>query len=248
MLAPPRPPAHDELEALIREARARQRRRWFLAAAAILLAAGVSVGIYSAISGGRPVRTGVIGRSGPVVSSPECHVRIAGPTIVQRGQVVYREPSPEAMWSSVHCSGSTIWALFVNSVGMMHQGYVGVRSLDSGRSWRVVLAQDSRARAKYGMGAEVGPWTLHGTRAAYFVGTCPACSLGKAFGTVWLTVTTNAGRTFRSDAVPALAGWAPLRIRVTGYGVTIWAKQLVRKINSPPFEIYRHKTVTLHVA
>jgi hypothetical protein len=45
MLAPLRPPAHDELEALIREARARQRHRRLAVVALIALLAGMALGV-----------------------------------------------------------------------------------------------------------------------------------------------------------------------------------------------------------
>jgi hypothetical protein len=51
MLAPPKPPPQDELDALIREARERQLRRRVLAAAAVAVAAAASLGIYAALFG-----------------------------------------------------------------------------------------------------------------------------------------------------------------------------------------------------
>jgi hypothetical protein len=39
-----------------------------------------------------------------------------------------------------------------------------------------------------------------------------------------------------------------LHLRVAGSLVTIVGRYLVRKINKPPFEIYRHETVTVPVA
>ena len=147
------------------------------------------------------------------------------------------------MWHELRCSGPAVWVVFVNGVGMMHEEYIGARSLDRGRAWRVVLADRP---GSYGIGAEVGAWTLRGSRAAYFLGTCPACSAGKAFGTVSLTVTTNAGRTFRSYPVSALSGFVPLRLRARGSVVTIWARRLVRKVGLR--EVYRHKVVKVRVA
>jgi hypothetical protein len=52
MIAPPKPPAHDELEALIKEARARQLRRRLLGAAGVAVAAAVGIIIYAFITGG----------------------------------------------------------------------------------------------------------------------------------------------------------------------------------------------------
>jgi hypothetical protein len=51
MLAPPRPPSHDELEALIKEARARQLRRRLLGAAGVAIVAAVGLGIYALTAG-----------------------------------------------------------------------------------------------------------------------------------------------------------------------------------------------------
>ena len=51
MTAPPKPPPHDELEALIKEARARQLRRRLLGAAGIAVAAatGLSAGAKAVV-------------------------------------------------------------------------------------------------------------------------------------------------------------------------------------------------------
>lgn len=65
VLSPPplTPPSPDELEALIREARARQRRRWLIAAAVLATVAGAAVAIYSleSATGKRPVTGGTAG-------------------------------------------------------------------------------------------------------------------------------------------------------------------------------------------
>jgi hypothetical protein len=246
-LAPPRPPSSDELEALIREARARQRKRWVGAAAIVAVLAGASLGIHS-IATGTHAKSSVAARGGTqaAATGPHCGFRVAGTRVLASdGSVAYRDPSKSAMWHELQCSGSAVWVVFVNRVGMMHEEYVGARSLDRGRTWRVVLADRP---GSYGIGAEVGAWTLRGSHAAYFLATCPACSVGKAFGTVSLTVTKNAGRTFRSYPVSALSGFAfaPLRLRARGSVVTIWARRLVRKVGSR--EVYRRKVVRMRVA
>lgn len=65
MIAPPKPP-RDELEALIEEARERQRRRRLLGAAAVAIAAGLSLGIYALAGGfGQRQVAGVSGAGGP---------------------------------------------------------------------------------------------------------------------------------------------------------------------------------------
>jgi ribosomal protein L25 (general stress protein Ctc) len=49
--------------------------------------------------------------------------------------------------------------------------------------------------------------------------------------------------------VPALTGYGPTSIRVSGRDVIIRARaRVARKTGSPPYEIYAHKTVTVHVA
>jgi hypothetical protein len=52
MIAPPRRPFQDELEALIKEARERQLRRRLLGAAAVAVAAGLGLSVYALTVGG----------------------------------------------------------------------------------------------------------------------------------------------------------------------------------------------------
>lgn len=230
------PPPRDEPELLIREARSRQLRRR-VAAAAVVAGTGVAAfAIYGALSGGSSAGAGRTARGVPA-SSSTCGVRVAGTRILRRGVRVYRDPSPVAMSSTVRCSGQAIWVVFVNGVGMMHEEYVGVRSADRGRTWHVVFAQQPGVRA-HGLDAEVGAWTLAGPRAAYFVGSCPAC---QGFGTSSLSVTRDAGRTFRTYRVPGRDRWSPQSIRVHGHRVTIRERHDAGLHSS-------WRTVTLHTA
>jgi hypothetical protein len=57
MIAPPRPPSHDPLEALIKEARARQLRRRLVGAAGVAIAAAVGLGAFALVTGGSADRT-----------------------------------------------------------------------------------------------------------------------------------------------------------------------------------------------
>jgi hypothetical protein len=57
MIAPPKPQEHEELEALIKEARERQLRRRLLGAAAVAIAAALALGIYAVTFAGNPSRT-----------------------------------------------------------------------------------------------------------------------------------------------------------------------------------------------
>jgi Protein of unknown function (DUF4232) len=52
MIAPPKPPAHDELGALIKEARERQLRRRLLGAAGVAIAAALGLAVYAVTLGG----------------------------------------------------------------------------------------------------------------------------------------------------------------------------------------------------
>ena len=52
MIAPPRPPSHDELEALIKEARERQLRRRLLGAAGVAIVAALGLCLYAISLGG----------------------------------------------------------------------------------------------------------------------------------------------------------------------------------------------------
>src|ERR1700756_5505442 len=70
MIAPPKPPAHDELEALIKEARARQLRRRLLGAAGIASAAAVGLAIYASTLGGGA--RGVVASGPPAGGGPLC--------------------------------------------------------------------------------------------------------------------------------------------------------------------------------
>lgn len=245
------PPPQDEQELLIREARARQRKRRLVGAAALIaFLAGTGLAIHSIASGkGSRVSAGARRGVPAATTRSRCGVRIEGTTEVvgQGGDVVYRDPYQGSMWHDLRCQGTTVWAVFVNGIGTNVESYLGVRSLDGGRTWRVAFAQDPRVRKQYSVGAELGPWALQGRRSAYFVGTCGPCSVGKAYGTVSLTVTKDAGRTFRHHLVRALTGWTPRRIRATGHEVAIWASQLVRKRDTPPVEVYRHRVVRLPV-
>jgi hypothetical protein len=63
MIAPPRPPSHDELEALIKEARARQLRRRLLGAAAVAIATALALGVYAVVDGAKTTATA--GGGGP---------------------------------------------------------------------------------------------------------------------------------------------------------------------------------------
>jgi hypothetical protein len=237
-------PEHDELQALIRETRARQRKRWVGAAALVAVLAGAALGI-SSITGGTARRPSVdtAGGTPAVKSGSSCGVRVDDMRVVNSsGSTLFREPgdwSPSYPHPSVvRCSGSAVWVVWDNGAAMSKERYVGARSGDGGHTWRLVFAEPFfGVKAPHVLDSYLGPWTLHGPRDAYFTGSCPACG----FGTVSLWVTKNAGRTFRMYKVPALTGYGPVRMRVVGHTARISARTF---LPGKP----RHKTVTLHVA
>jgi len=248
VVAPPERPRPDELDALIREARTRQRKRWLCAVAGVAIVAGVAVAVGSIIAGGSSAGQSNGGPIPAAQTGNACGVRVADTRIVDAGgRALFREPGH---WSpgyprthAVECSGPTVWVVWDNGAGMMQEAYVGARSLDRGRSWKVVFAERFfDVRAPHELDSYLGPWTLRGPKVAYFVGSCPACSVGRVSGTVSLWVTKDAGRTFRLYKVPALTGYAPVGLRVVGRTVTISAKRFMRGVEPP------RKTAQVRVA
>ena len=71
MIAPPKPPAHDELELLIKEARERQLRRRLLGAAAVAIAAAIGLGAY-ALAAGPTQRTDATSGARPRAAGGSC--------------------------------------------------------------------------------------------------------------------------------------------------------------------------------
>lgn len=243
------PPPQDELEALIREARARQRKRWLGGAALIAVLAGATLGLYSITNGTTPnTSSGAGGPTAGVKTGKACRIRVAGARILDgSGRTVFREPGhwthpnggPPA---EVRCSGSTIWVVWDNGAGMMKEAYVGVRSSDGGQRWRLVFSNPFfGVKARHTLDAYLGPWTLRGTREAFFTGWCPACSKGAVSGSTSLWSTTDGGRTFHWYRLPALLGYEPTGVRVSRRSVTISAKGFFRGT-------WRRKTVTVPTA
>ena len=70
MIAPPKPPSHDELELLIKEARERQLRRRLLGAAAVAIATAIGLSVYALAPGGRAPHTA--SKSGSSGGVPLC--------------------------------------------------------------------------------------------------------------------------------------------------------------------------------
>src|SRR5262249_7109335 len=70
MIAPPKPPSHDELEALIKEARARQLRRRLIGAAGVAIAAALGLIVYAFGTGGGPANLAQPPASGGRAAGP----------------------------------------------------------------------------------------------------------------------------------------------------------------------------------
>jgi hypothetical protein len=68
MIAPPKPPSHDELEALIKEARARQLRRRLLGVAGVAIAAALGFSVHA-----------LVGAPGKLVQPPASAGRAISP-------------------------------------------------------------------------------------------------------------------------------------------------------------------------
>ena len=79
MIAPPRPPSHDEIEALIKEARERQLRRRLLGAAGLALASALGLAVYAIATSGSegPVGEGSTGvRALPICRSSQLSAKV----------------------------------------------------------------------------------------------------------------------------------------------------------------------------
>lgn len=214
------PPPPDERELLIREARARQRKRWLAVAVVVAVVAGAALGIDSILSSGNRIPATRGGSTPAVQTSKGCGVRVAWTKILDRsGHVLYREPASRTMGHQLQCNGSSIWVVFYNGVGMSQQAYFGVHSGDGGRTWKPVFTERYFGlKAPHQLDSYMGPWTLT-PHAAYFVGLCPACSRRHAMS---LWVTRDGGRRFRRYDVSTLVnGYWPTGIRVAGGQVTI---------------------------
>jgi len=162
-----------------------------------------------------------------VFATPACPVHIVGKRIVDsHSRTVYRDPVYKVFAAEVKCSGRTVWVLFHGGFASSQEAYVGVRSGDGGRTWKLLLTEPYFGiRAPFSIDSYSGPWTIVGENAAYFVGWCPVCT---AHGTVSLTVTLDGGRHFRRYKIPGLTNFRGTGIRVVGDDVTITAKSELR--------------------
>ena len=224
------------VDPLIKEARERTRRRRLMA---------LVLGLVVAAAIATPLATRSSRNSPAIAGTTACGITATGTQIFQGGQAVYREPGhfvhPNGgPYGQVQCSGSTIWTVWIHGAGMSQEAYFGVRSGDGGRTWQPVFSEgEFGPKAPHRLDAYFGRWALRGN-AAYFVGSCPACSVGSISSTVSLYVTKDGGQTFQTYAIPALTGFAPARFRVSGHSVTVVGDRLAPGLS-------RHKTATIRV-
>lgn len=90
VVSPPRPPTQDELDALVREARARQRRRRLIGAGAVAVVAAVALISY-AVANGTTSQPGVVRPSVGLASTATCHVSQLRISLVHTGAVMGEE-------------------------------------------------------------------------------------------------------------------------------------------------------------
>lgn len=79
VVAPPEPPRPEDLEALIREARARQRRRWTIGAVAVATVAAIGLAVWAVVPGSGKPRHARASRPPVGAAVPAC--RTAGLSI-----------------------------------------------------------------------------------------------------------------------------------------------------------------------
>ena len=160
-----------------------------------------------------------------LVATPACPVHVVGKRIVDAaGQTTYRYPGNFVPRVQIKCSGRVVWVLLHGGAASSQELYLGLRSADRGRHWKLLLAEPYFGiHAPFTIDSYSGPCTIVGQNAAYFVGWCPAC--GGGYGTISLTVTLDGGRTFRHYRLPSLAGYTAKTIRVAGRQVVVTAKR-----------------------
>lgn len=121
--------------------------------------------------------------------------------------------------ASIGCSGETAWALFVGPGAAMNQKpYILYRTDDGGARWDAESEEGyfgsmyPDAHVQRTLGAYPGPFVVLSRTAAYFLGS--TLPVGPQ-GTVYLSGTSDAGRSWRKGAVPCLSAVHPFTLAFT---------------------------------
>jgi photosystem II stability/assembly factor-like uncharacterized protein len=145
--------------------------------------------------GGAVVRTSDGGESWSVVGpSDRTSVCTTGTTLVAgAGSRVLGSSDGGSTWTplfdagdtwmetTVHCAGSSIWALLLGGGAAGSQGYAAYASADAGATWRPVVVapilagSDPAFHGVAQLDNYPGPFAAVTTSQAVFLGQCPAC-------------------------------------------------------------------------
>jgi hypothetical protein len=186
MFAPPKPPSHDELEALIREARSRQRRRRLLGAAGVAVVAALALSVYGLLGLGAQ-RTAASSGGGPQATT-SCGVA--------SGWRLRMDPSG---WSEPTGQNTAV-------IYLLRRG----SNSCSLRGYPTIVLSDSGGRTlgfRYSHGGDLvvsarAPQTVHtGRRGAFFIFDKYRCDVRAA----------GVARELRVR-VPGVRGWLALRL------------------------------------
>jgi hypothetical protein len=149
-----------------------------------------------------------------------------------KGSIPSPPPLP-APWIS--CSGDTAWLLYDYGEGAGSMPYVVDRTLNAGRSWKVVASSEvtpAMSRGTAGVFASVSDFGMTGPKSAWAVGYCGPCTTGG----VDVAITTNAVKFTnvslssnpRIHAQPVAGAFADRR-----HGWVILQEDLLSKNGSP---------------
>lgn len=165
VVAPPEPPRRDELEALIREARARQRRRLMLLTGAVAAVAAVGLSLWAAIpgrSGGDHATNG--GRAGAASRGIEDAGRVPIVEVGTSGGVTWAVNGP-GMWLTTN--GGRTWRasapLHIREMGDVVARVEQVDFLDRRHGWLLAVDVRGGLRPAWRRHAELD-WTGDGGR------------------------------------------------------------------------------------
>lgn len=219
------PPPQDELELLIREARARQRRRRLLGAAGVAAGAAVVLSVWAAIPGGGSTIRGAAGAPSSAASS---HTREI-PGAAKRRPIVEVGGSGGVIWALNGLSmwlttdGGRTWRAsapkHVRDMGDLIERVQQVDFVDPRRGWVFAVDVSGGLHPAYARHAELD-WTSDGGRSWHWTipkGCCGDVSFlgprrGFFLGPSKLFATTNGGMT-----------WTPVARTPFAYGVATFA-------------------------